>query len=340
MAPKTPRKTETSTKVDTKSADKPTDGLNNATRKAHLNINVENTKKWCKGFFKAMDFQPLPDDYYKDIKENQAAHANVDLNRVLPKYKGYHIGLTAVNEYAIDFLVTCCLNNCPKENNLYSVTRASLTYAIQLDPLAKQVFYRYLQTYTETDNYTTSYFATQKELSKYVDMLKKPNVFVRNDGYNLMCYLLKQLSADLTKSAFYATRYRNPKSAGNLANRDLLVAARILLPDQFYYECERCVSATNTEESDENDAGETNEPEKPAAAPEKPKKQEVTSTKVSGKKVTKPKEQVATPPPADSDSDDDNADDNADASDDDDSDNKQAEPEPEPVKPGKKNKAK
>ncbi len=152
-------------------------GLNNATIKAGLSFNVNETKKWLKRQFEINDQE-------------------------VPLIRGAHVALTAIVESMISSILSVVVSNLPKEKSgLYAISRPSISYTMQLDADYRSMFWRFIETYNPDTNYGDQFWISQNFIMKYIEKIHGDNIKLDNKGYNFLAYLLLNYCVTITRTA-------------------------------------------------------------------------------------------------------------------------------------------
>lgn len=273
-------------------------GLNNATIKAGLSFNVNETKRWLKKQFEINDQE-------------------------VPLIRGAHIALTAIVESMISNILSVVVSNLPKEKSgLYAISRPSISYTMQLDADYRSMFWRFIETYNPDTNYGDQFWISQNFIMKYIEKIHGDNIKLDNKGYNFLAYLLLNYCVTITRSATIIMSTLEKKSIDHkLFKCAVKIHTAEALINSIFMKVDDAtkVLGEGEEEDGEGDAEEDNHDEEEDKSSKKAKStKESKDTKDTKKKDKKIVEE--------SDSDDDSDDDN-DNDDDNDSDDESEEEE-------------
>lgn len=270
-----PKQKKEKTAGDTVTADKPKDGLNEATRKAGLVWNVNKFKDWIKEQFTSFG---LDDDSH-------------------PKISHAHTALSAACEAMCTQIMNVAETNLKKEKSgLYNLSKAGIAYGIQFDSALNYTFYHSLCKFDQDTDYRNQFCIPQADVSKFVEKkFSSSNIKLDGTGYNVLAYLLNAFSVRLTKTALEFMTCSKSKS---LRPNQFLSAVRIHTQEPvtslLVKKIEDAVKLAGPEESDDNEAEAEAEPEEGEKAdkPEKNAKKEKDAPKKAPAKKDAAKKEV------------------------------------------------
>jgi hypothetical protein len=190
-------------KKDGAKSDKPSDGYpNDETRSAKLDFNVRLVRTWMINYYKS---------------QNQVARLN-----------HAYIALTAVNQALLTHILNTVKKHLPKEkSDLYDISKASISYAVQLHPDLREMFLSSINDFKSINNYTSSYCIPKSAIAKLVEKVLGMNVKMDESGYNFMAHLLNNYTSLIASKAFNLMEYAKQKSLGN---KSILKAVSMFSP--------------------------------------------------------------------------------------------------------------
>jgi hypothetical protein len=165
---------------------KPTDGLNNATRKAGLNLNVNRFRDAILGQL---------ENSYNVKKEEQ------------PTISGANIVLTSLVENLIPVILSAAEVNFKKDKSgVLQMTKSSISYGVQMTPELNDFFHQYLLTFNPNMQYADTYCIDKKDMETFIRKTH-PKLQLEADGYNMLSYLLNCFSSRIIRSAYLFLKY-------------------------------------------------------------------------------------------------------------------------------------
>lgn len=175
--------------------------LNQTTLKAGLNFNVNSFKKWMQ--------QKLLNDGKTFEKENEDGTKT----HVIPKFSGSHVALTALNEKLCYIILEKVTKRLIKDNTgLYVIKYQDLSDIIQVDSELRHDLYQHLDVYDKTLNYKDQYCIEEIYVKNYIDNMFGKCIDIKNDGFNLLIYLLLKSCVRVLDTAFLMIKFAKKKS--------------------------------------------------------------------------------------------------------------------------------
>lgn len=179
--------------------------LNKTTLKANLNFNVNSFKSWMR--------QKLSDDNKTFEKEETDENGETTTIQCLPKFSGSHVALTALNEKLCFIILEKTMKRLSKDNTgLYVIHYQDIADVVQVDKELRHDLCQYLDDYDKTLNYKDQYCIEDIYIKNYIDITFGKCFDIKNDGFNLLVYLLLKSCVRILDTAFLMIQFAKKKS--------------------------------------------------------------------------------------------------------------------------------
>lgn len=187
--------------VQKQQSEKKKNSLNKLTTKANLNFNVNTFKSWMK------------DKLTNDCKFFDVVRKNGTTEKALPKLRGSHVSIAAMNEKLCFVILDEVTKRLSKnKNGLYTIGYNDLADTISVNSELRRNLHAHLDVYDSTLNYKDQYCIKEKIIKKYIDTVFSECIDITNDAFNLLVFLLLKTSVRILDTSYIMMIYAKTHS--------------------------------------------------------------------------------------------------------------------------------
>lgn len=203
---------------------------NKATAFAKLFFNVKTCHKWLAEYYTRYTIKrkPKKDDDSKKTDKDSKKNENVKITNA-------HYILTAVDQVMCLYFVNLAGKRSKKADaGLHTITEESLMDCVKLDKDLKFAFGKYMEGYSQSDNYGKQMTLEKKIVDEFIEKYAfdggNSNIHIENGAYNFLSYILLKTRIQLAEAAFHMVVFSGRSSVNDKA---LLAAIKIMFTGEL-----------------------------------------------------------------------------------------------------------